>query len=268
MTEFIATSIARRLLTRMQVTHERRRISVFAGPPGIGKTTAIDEFTRRRSGEVVTVKVARRNAREVLVLQHTLDALRQFSGSLFAHTASSLWELRNDLFGTICDIVGADPRSARRGEYDASAFPRLTIVFDEAQNLSRDAIEALRYWNDTDRCYAPFPVGLIFVGNNEFSLAGVDPTSSVISAAVADRALYLQTLDYSDVVDDDLELFIGSRCEIEPDAVRTLLRAFRGPRSPRSLRRLGDLIDELTDLAAGSSITLELVRLSLAEMDT
>ena len=81
MTEFLATSVARGLIARMDATHERRRISVFAGPPGIGKTSAIDEFVRRRAGEVVVVKVARRNAREVLVLQHLLDALRRLVGS-------------------------------------------------------------------------------------------------------------------------------------------------------------------------------------------
>src|SRR5436305_216629 len=70
MTDFVATSIARRLIVRMQATHDRRRISVFSGPPGIGKTTAIDRFAATNAGSVAVVKVARRNAREVLVLQH------------------------------------------------------------------------------------------------------------------------------------------------------------------------------------------------------
>src|SRR5438270_13878170 len=113
MTEFVATSIARRLMARMQATHDRRRISVFAGPPGIGKTTAIDAFAARRRGEVAVVKVARRNAKEVLVLQHTLEAMRQLSGSAFQHAPSSVWELRNDLFGAICRWAGAEPGAAR-----------------------------------------------------------------------------------------------------------------------------------------------------------
>ena len=65
---YIATSIARRLIVRMHATHERRRIAVFAGPPGIGKTTAIDALNREIPDGIVVVKVARRNAREVLVL--------------------------------------------------------------------------------------------------------------------------------------------------------------------------------------------------------
>lgn len=264
MSEFIATSLARRLIARLQATHDRRRISVFAGPPGIGKTTAIDEFSRRKPGEVAIVKVARRNAREVLVLQHTLEALRRLIGCPFEHAPSNVWELRNDLFGAACAWAGADPTPARRGGYEVERFPRLTLVFDEAQNLSREAIDALRYWNDADRCYAPFPIGLVFVGNNEFSLAGASASQSVISAAVADRALYLQSFEYDDVVDDDLELFIEARGEFERDAVAAIVRSFRGTRSPRSLRRLGDLLDDLIHLADGAAVTAGDVRGHLA----
>ncbi len=257
---FVATSIARRLISRLQANHERRRISVFSGPPGIGKTTAIDEFVDRRPGEVAVVKVGRRNAKEVLVLQHTLEALRRLSGSDLEHAPSSLWDLRRDLFGALCHWAGAEPTQARRGEYDVAGFPRLTIVFDEAQNLSREAIDGLRYWNDGDRCYAPFPVALAFVGNNEFSLSGSTASKSVISAAVADRALYLQTFEYSDVTDDDLALFIEAHGGLDPSAAAAVLRSFGTPRALRSLRRVGDLLCELSDLAAGGAVSAETVR--------
>jgi hypothetical protein len=265
MIEFVATSIARGLIARMEATHARRRISVFSGPPGIGKTTAIDEFSRRRRGEVAVIKIARQNARETLVLQHVLDALRNFSETSFVHTPTSIWELRNAVFGTICRWAGADSVPARRGEYDPAAFPRLTLIFDEAQNLSREAIESLRYWNDADRCYAPFPVALVFAGNNEFSLAAAGTCSeSVISAAVADRALYIQTFAYDDVLDDDLELFIEARATCEPGATAALVSAFRGPRSLRSLRRLRDLLHELQLTTGERTITQEDVRQHLA----
>jgi hypothetical protein len=210
------------------------------------------------------VKVARRNAREVLVLQHTLEALRRMTGSPFLHAPSSLWELRNDLFGSACAWAGADPIAARRGEYAPEQFPRLTVIFDEAQNLSREAIDALRYWNDADRCYAPFPLGLVFVGNNEFSLAGA-ASESVISAAVADRALYMQTFDYDDVADEDLELFIDRRPGFEPGAVSAILRSLRAPRSLRSFRRLGDLLEDLVQLTAdGAPVSADDVRRHVA----
>ncbi|HEY8572730.1 ATP-binding protein [Phenylobacterium sp.] len=262
MTEYVATSIARRLIARMHATHERRRISVFAGPPGIGKTTAIEEFAKRIEGQALIVKIGRRNARELLFLQHTLEALRIVTNASSGNVPSSIWQLRTEIYETLCAWARLDPQSARRGWYAATAFPHLTIVLDEAQNLSREAIEGLRYWNDSDRCYAPFPLGLVFVGNNEFSLASTSK-ESVISAAVADRALYIQTYDYDDVTDDDLRLFIEARVEIEDAALTLLLRTFKGPRAIRSLRRVSDHIDELAEVSAGRAITPADVRAHL-----
>jgi len=261
---YIATSIARRLMVRMHATHERRRIAVFAGPPGIGKTTAIDALSRELPNGVVVVKVARRNAREVLVLQHVLDAIRRLAGSPSVHFPSSLWELRGDIFNAICGWAGAEPAAARRAEYPMAEFPRLTIVFDEAQNLSREAIEALRYWNDTDRCYAPFPLGLVFVGNNEFSLQTDLDGRSVISAAVADRALYVQTFDYSDVTDDDIRLYLEAKGIVDEAALGVLIRHINERRSSRSFRRIQDLVEELTENSAGEHVTVEAVRELLA----
>lgn len=264
MTEnFVATSIARRLITRMQATHDRRRISVFAGPPGIGKTTAIDAFRERNSDCVAVVKIARRNAKEVLVLQHVVEAVRRLYMSSAHHAASSIWDLRSDLFGAICQWAGVDTTAARNGEYEPNAFGRLTIVIDEAQNLSREAIDALRYWNDQDRCYAPFPVGLVFVGNNEFSLGADQIGASVISAAVADRALYIQSLNYDELTDDDIGLFIDAKGLTDPGAASAILRCFRGPRAIRSLRRVNDLVDDLVDLAGSGIVTAETVRAAL-----
>lgn len=261
MTEFVATSVARRLIARMHATHDRRRISVFAGPPGIGKTTAIDQLVTQLGGGVAVVKVARRNAREVLVLQHTLDAIRRLTSGTSTHFPTSVWELRNDIFNAICVWVGCEPAPARRGEYELEAFPKLTIVFDEAQNLSREAIESLRYWNDADRCYAPFPIGLIFVGNNEFSLQTDLDGRSVISAAVADRALYVQAFEYADVTDDDLRLYLDLRAQLEPPAMDALIGIISNSRTGRSFRRVDDLLEEI---GSDGLMSLELVREALS----
>ena len=249
MTEhFVPTSIARRMMARMQATHDRRRISVFSGPPGIGKTTAIDAFRARQPDSVVIAKVSRRHAREVLALQHVLETVRALSGPGSDILSNSVWKLRQDLFQALCQWAGADPIRARSGtEPSADELPRLTIVFDEAQNLSRQAIDALRYWNDTDRCYSPFPLGLIFVGNSEFSLEVDNLGQSVISAAVADRALYAQAFDYDELSDDDLRLFLRAKGLVDPGAVSNILRHFRAPRAVRSLRRVMDLVEDLPD---------------------
>jgi DNA polymerase III delta prime subunit len=258
--QFVPTSVSRRLIARMEATHQRRRISVFSGPPGIGKTTAIDRFRAENPGSVAVVKIARRPAKEVVVLQHSLEAVRRLTASSALGIPSTIWELRNYLFRGFCDWAGIDAVAARRGEDGLAAYEgRLTLVFDEAQNLAREAIEVLRFWNDADRCYAPFPIGIVFVGNNEFALAG-SATESVISAAVADRALYLQTLDYDDVTDDDLRLMLDAHGGLEEGAVAALIRAFGGSRPIRSLRRLMDILEELEAFSAGGRISAPLVR--------
>jgi hypothetical protein len=262
--EFVSTSLARRMIARMQVTHERRRMSIFSGPPGIGKTTAVEAFQARQPNAVVIIKISRRDASEVHVMRHTIEALRTLFRPPGEKYASSVWELRTALFNAICEWAGADPRAAKRSEYLPATFPHLTIVFDEAQNLSRQAIDALRYWNDADRCYSPIPIGIIFVGNNEFSLRPSAAGHSTISEAVADRALHLQAYEYDDLTDDDLTLFIEARGLTNPSALAALLRYFRTPRSPRSLRRVGDLLADIFDAADGGGIDGHLVRSVLA----
>jgi hypothetical protein len=262
--DFIATSIARRLMARIHSSHDRRRIGVFAGPPGIGKTTAIDALSGQLAGAMVVVKISRRNAREVMVLRHVLEGLRGLAGSRSHHASTSVWELRSDIFNAACAWAGVDASAARRGEVPQARFPRLTIVFDEAQNLSREAIESLRFWNDADRCYGPFPLGLVFVGNNEFSLQTDVDGRSVISAAVADRALYVQTFDYGDVTDDDVRLYVEASGIVDEGAVDTLIAYLDAARVSRSFRRIQDLIYEINDVANTGPVTACLVREVLA----
>jgi DNA transposition AAA+ family ATPase len=252
---FIPTSVARGLIARMRITHERRRISIFSGPPGIGKTTAIEAFRAVSVDGVAVVKIARRPAKEVNVLQHTLEAFRVVAGTGYRTVPSSIWELRSYLQKEI----GA--WAAVKADVDGEADrPRLSFVFDEAQNLSRAAIEVLRYWNDADRCYAPFPVGLIFVGNNEFSLSADATGESAISAAVADRALHIQALEYADVTDADVEMFIKAQGMDDPAARATLIRYLRTSRVSRSFRRVIDLLDDVADLADGQPLTASVVQ--------
>lgn len=250
-TMLASTSISRRLIARMQQTHERRRISVFSGPPGIGKTTAIDMWRASRPNEVAVVKIGRQGAREILVLQHIAEAVQALDRVPANTNITGITHLRNYVFKTLCQWAGVSHLEFRRGDRLGEISQRLTIVFDEAQNLSRQAIDALRYWNDRDRCYGPFPVGLVFVGNSEFSLAKTGGAGSVISAAVADRALHIQALDYDDLTDEDITLVVELHGIDDADAVGEILHCFRQPRAIRSLRRILDLLDQLKMTSAG-----------------
>lgn len=244
MSDFVPTSLARRLITKLQATHEKRRISVFAGPPGIGKTTAVDTFRERFPMAVAIIKIERANARELLVLELVLEAIRALAGVHLTYSLGNLLWLRREIYKTLERLV---EQQADQG----ASKPRLTIVFDEAQNLSREAIEALRYWNDRDRCYAPFPIGFAFVGNNEFSLRATGSSGSTISAAVADRALYVESFEYLDVTNEDIRLYVTSRLEAYPEVAEALSGHFTHPGAPRSLRRIANLIDELYEEAPG-----------------
>jgi hypothetical protein len=128
------------------------------------------------------------------VLQHALEEFRQTISRTARAVPSSIWELRRYLFQEICGWAGADIAEVKAGRYAPSDARRLTLVFDEAQNLSREAIEVMRFWNDADRCYAPFPLGLVFVGNNEFSLQvdgdGQSPISSSRLAGARSRSRF------------------------------------------------------------------------------
>jgi DNA transposition AAA+ family ATPase len=254
---FVPTSVARRLIARMRVTHERRRISIFSGPPGLGKTTAIDAFHSSSVDGVVVVKVANRPAKEVIVLQHILEAFRRMAGDARRAVPSSIWELRKYLRQEI------EAWAVRGSEGGAATPPHLTFVFDEAQNLSRAAIEVLRYWNDADRCYAPFPVGLVFVGNNEFALQAGQGGDSAISAAVADRALYVQTLEYADLTDEDIDMFLKAQDLADHSGRAAIVRYLRTSRTPRSLRRVIDLLEDVVDLADGQPMTATVVQKAL-----
>lgn len=269
-TSFIATSIASSLLPRLRRTHKRRRIGVFAGPPGIGKSTALEAFRAEEEWNVGLVSVPpgpKGGLMPTAAMHLAAEALRGFAPrSYSARVPNGYIELRNRLFSMVSEWAGFQASEVRRDGLDPSEFPPLTLIFDEAQNLSRDAIEMLRFANDATGGFSPLPLGLIFVGNNEFVLKTDRGGPSVLSAAVADRALYTETFSYSDVSDDDLTLFFEASGIVDPKALQMVVRHFSAGRSDRSFRRAADLAAELSEEAAGAAITPDVVRdvLSLA----
>ena len=256
----IETSIVRYIRTRLQVTHEDRAICVISGPWGIGKTTAVEAFARANAGQCIIVKIEqgsmKRGASPVFVMQQTLEALRPLvNRSPRATLSNAYWSLRQMLYKCT-----ADWRSQWQVNSTTSDDPNLSIVFDEAQYLSRDAIEMLRFWNDVDRTVMPFPIGLAFVGNSEFALEEKQNGISVLSGAVRSRSLFVETLNYDDVSDDDISSFLQSCGPYDADAISFMLSYFRRPRVRRDFRTIMRLDSSIRRRSPDSAISIAAAR--------
>lgn len=256
----VETSVVRFIRTRFQVTHEERAICVIAGPWGIGKTTAVNRFASKTPQNCAVVKVEqgsqRRGASPILALQLAVEAIRPLVGrSPSATLSNAYWSLRQMLFNHLTEWHSQ--RQPREGIDDD---PRFTLVFDEAQYLSRDAIEMLRYWNDADGTVSPFPVGLIFIGNSEFALEAGSGGDSVLTGAVRSRALFLETLEYDDVNDSDIHAFLQSRGDYQQEALTAVISYFNQPRIRKDFRNIARLDEAFRRRSRGASVSVEVVR--------
>lgn len=258
---FIDTTVAKLMLSRMRLTHEETGISVFSGPWGIGKTTAIDAFAAEHEMACAVVKIepgtTRRGATGGKVMQSVVEALRPMAGrSCGTQLSNATWTLRQMIGSLMGELFGQfDAEMVKLG-----AFPRFTFIFDEAQNLSREAIDILRFWNDRDRSSLPFPVGLIFVGNNEFALAENLGGDSVLSGAVRSRLLFEVPLAYTHINDADLTLFAQSRGVSDPDALSEFIAYFSQSRVKRDLRVADRLLAMCRRHAGDDPVTLQTIR--------
>lgn len=264
--EIVGTSVVRLLMRVMQDTHERRGISVISGPWGIGKTTAIDEFTREtedRFGEFIVVKVEngtnKKGSTARSILQRIAETMRMEKGeSGGMQLSGSLWRLRQMVFNLVyerCDPNDLD---------DLDVHYPITIIFDEAQRLSSEAIEMLRDFNDKDRTVGPIPLGLIFIGNNEFALAESLGRDSVIAGAVRSRLLYEEQLTYANLSNDDLAMIAAAKGITDKTAIKTLIDFFSQTRVKRDLRQMERVIFNCQRYADGAPITADIIRYVLS----
>lgn len=257
---FVETTVARLMLARMRATHQERGITVVSGPWGIGKTSTIDAFEREFQGQCVVVKVEPASTASGLKIlrmyQLVLQALRVMQGYGSAgYLGTSPHALKLDIERLLKEwsidhdgIGGALPPSP------------FTIIFDEAQYLSRQAIEQLRYWNDADRCSMPFPVGLVFVGNNEFAMQESINGESVLSGAVRSRLLFEVPLSYEHLSDTDMTLLLQSWGVKDPAALEEFVAFFSHPRRKRDLRKMERYLKLCLRKADGGPITGQIAR--------
>ena len=265
---FLSTSVASTLLTRFSRTHEKRGITVVAGNPGIGKTTAVERFRELNPGRVAVIDLGegpKGGHSSTSALQFAIEAvsklLRQYGGT----ASGSHLELRRRFYEFASDWADLTQRDLSAG-VRRDQIARCTIIFDEAQHLSRGGIEALRSINDASRTggFSPFPIGLIFVGNHEFALKSSNTRPSVLTEAVQDRILYNVALDYDHVTDGDLELYLESRAEFGVGALRLALNYFKTGHVSRSFRSADRLLDRLAAEVGGDPVTTATVRHVLA----
>lgn len=255
--EYAATPISQALLARFSRVHRYRSIGVLSGSPGVGKTTAAKRFVADHPGEALLITMPAAGKKGL----NPLAASKLVLDALWDATGSASWARPAEPGGRYTRLAGSFNHAVRAvagldyliPDLDSVAG-RLTIVLDEAQNLSREAIELLRYLNDEGSGYGPFQVGLVFMGNNEFALQSGPTGHSVISAAVADRALFVEALSYQDLTAEDLRLIVEARLEINAGALELALHALMA-RPDRSFRAATRFCLEVREEAAATGAT-------------
>lgn len=254
---FVETSVTKLIFSRMKVTHEECGITVISGPWGIGKTTSIDHFAADHPDECMIVKIepvqSKKGAGPLPVLHQVAEAMvDRYAPNTYIGVSSPQWDVRRHISRILSNLPV--PRGLARESR------RFTFIFDEAQYLNRQAIEILRYWNDRDRNNFPFPVGLIFVGNNEFALEENIKGESVLSGAVRSRLMFEVPLAYTHVGDHDLVLFAQSRGLTDEDALKDFVEHFSDPRVKRDLRSADQLLGQFRRRAGNGPVTHQVVQ--------
>lgn len=119
-TEFVKTSIARKIERAIFVAEATRRISVIAAQAGLGKTLTIGQYRLRQAGKARSVYVS------------------------CSPDLNNIWLILQELYFAVTRSENGKKSQLRRELVHILQGTNRTIFIDEAQHLAPDSLELLR----------------------------------------------------------------------------------------------------------------------------
>ncbi|MCD8025332.1 MAG: ATP-binding protein [Candidatus Gastranaerophilales bacterium] len=161
--EFVETTIVKRVFNAANMCQLRGKMGACWGAPGIGKTTAINEYKRTSSGVIVVDPLEQTSAR---------STLKQIAGQL------KLSYSNND---TLDEFISNIIKKVERN--------KCLIIIDEAENLKIEVFKVIRKIFDR----AQNNCGILFVGTEELEALLLKVKSGF--PYISSRIGYLEKLD-------------------------------------------------------------------------
>lgn len=217
---FVETTVAARVIDMLDIAHRHSWMISIQGPPGIGKTTAVEEYARRAKAKVWRF-TARRDTAAVGPMMRALA--QQFAGTCDVRTYENV-----------------------RALLEAASWARLDrgplLVIDEAQNLNADTLEELRSVHDEGK------IGIAFIGNHTFVDRHNGKRSNLVASPQFVSRLQL-TMDLTGVEPGDAEAVARLHGITGGGTIKRLALLARGP---RGLRVLDGIVGLANEHAAGA----------------
>jgi type II secretory pathway predicted ATPase ExeA len=272
--EFFMSNLAEDMVTNMQITHERERGAAFVGAFGTGKTRGVRYFAEINAGEVVVVNIdSAKNVRVTELYYKVANAVREHLGekplTSIPGKATGKRAVEEALQRWWLALSLEQPRRD-----DARDPVRRTLIIDEAQGLHPDALSELRFLLDANSKRGRAALGLVIVGNSEFSLK-VHQGDSPLSMAIADRLLFMIEYTYHHVTDSDVRQFIDAYRRfktVEPEAIDLVIANLDtllpkvSMKSQRSYRNIDKILDAILVGADGGPLNAPAFRRAFPDL--
>jgi type II secretory pathway predicted ATPase ExeA len=199
----------------------RAPITLVTGGVGCGKTTLLRELLRQFGSKVTVGLISNAQGGRGELIQWVLNAL----DVPFDPQATYV-----QLFQQLQDYLIEEYAAGRR----------VVLIFDEAQNLSRESLEELRMLTNINSGKDEI-IQLVLVGQPELRELVLDPALRQLAQRIA-ASFHLLPLDEKSVAEliaHRLRAAGGTGEEIRPDAARMIYRHTHGV--PRLVNQLSDM---------------------------